>query len=96
MLCAAVQGPRKCWIYDPSAQNHFQQIANSQFGHTTGDLVVTNFNNHPGKAWLIAGSGNLAVEKWNSKKSGDNGKWVCKIGLGPRLLAKETKTFIGH
>ena len=96
MLCAAVQGPQKCWIYDPSAKNHFQQIADSQFGHTTGDLVVTNFDNHPGKAWLIAGSGSLAVEKWNSKKSGDKGKWVCKIGLGPRLLAKETKTFIGH
>jgi len=52
-------------------------VANSQFGHTTGDLVVTNFDNHPGKAWLIAGTGSLAVEKWNRKKSGDKGKWVC-------------------
>lgn len=56
MMCAGIQNPRTCHIFD--GQN-FQPAYESHWPHTAGDLVNAN-----DKLFLLGG-GNIEVEKYN-------------------------------
>ena len=56
MMCAGIQNPRTCHIFD--GQN-FQAAYESHWPHTAGDLVNAN------DKLFVLGGGNIEVEKYN-------------------------------